>query len=387
MDPFVVESYAAPSPPHIPDPLSARAFAYLRPFLHTFRVDPFSAHDGVRGRPTAAAAPAQPHARRGVTFEFQLAIGDNSDLDNLEPIDPDTDPSEPEPLRYLDGQAADAVYAPAPLYPRPFLQFDFAEFPTPEVYAPYYPLYPHPFESSSPLTDVPEHRDTSPASSLTSESSAWIEAPPPRQSTRQFAPFPPGGMSHAKGKSKVHRCEVRPAPRIHHTHTPQICNKDFKRPSTLKTHMNTHTGARPFACPVPGCGQRFGVQSNLTRHCKGHKRARPRPLQERTNEPWCPPTLRTMRNAHKLSSSPPFAMPDGAAPLPVPLPAVRPYGQPGDENYEERDSFYYGHPMPYHPDAWKIRPALAGPAPTPSQPEAHMHPPTYGYPYPITRRL
>ena len=47
-----------------------------------------------------------------------------------------------------------------------------------------------------------------------------------------------------------------------------VCDKRFTRPSTLKTHMNSHTGNRPFACNVAGCGWRFTVFSNLKRHAR-----------------------------------------------------------------------------------------------------------------------
>ena len=46
----------------------------------------------------------------------------------------------------------------------------------------------------------------------------------------------------------------------------KICNKLFERPSTLKTHMNSHTGDRPFLCPNPSCDRRFSVRSNMNRH-------------------------------------------------------------------------------------------------------------------------
>ncbi|PBK59266.1 hypothetical protein ARMSODRAFT_899505, partial [Armillaria solidipes] len=48
------------------------------------------------------------------------------------------------------------------------------------------------------------------------------------------------------------------------------CNKSFNRPSNLRIHVNTHTGATPFRCPFPGCGRKFNVNSNMRRHYRNH---------------------------------------------------------------------------------------------------------------------
>ncbi|KAH7101009.1 hypothetical protein BKA62DRAFT_657857 [Auriculariales sp. MPI-PUGE-AT-0066] len=48
----------------------------------------------------------------------------------------------------------------------------------------------------------------------------------------------------------------------------QECGKGFDRPSSLKTHMTSHSGERPHACPFAGCGRRFGVSSNMHRHVR-----------------------------------------------------------------------------------------------------------------------
>ncbi|KAG9045891.1 hypothetical protein FS837_005522 [Tulasnella sp. UAMH 9824] len=55
----------------------------------------------------------------------------------------------------------------------------------------------------------------------------------------------------------------------------QYCQKRFNRPSSLKIHVNTHTGEKPFQCPFPGCGRRFSVMSNMRRHSRVHTQARP----------------------------------------------------------------------------------------------------------------
>ncbi|OAA67610.1 C2H2 conidiation transcription factor [Cordyceps fumosorosea ARSEF 2679] len=79
------------------------------------------------------------------------------------------------------------------------------------------------------------------------------------------APLPPAPQSMmgqfsskvASGTQKKHKCKV--------------CDKRFTRPSSLQTHMYSHTGEKPFACDVEGCGRHFSVVSNLRRHRKVHR--------------------------------------------------------------------------------------------------------------------
>lgn len=54
-------------------------------------------------------------------------------------------------------------------------------------------------------------------------------------------------------------------------HKCKVCDKRFTRPSSLQTHMYSHTGEKPFFCEVEGCGRHFSVVSNLRRHRKVHK--------------------------------------------------------------------------------------------------------------------
>ncbi|KAF7305316.1 FAD/NAD(P)-binding domain-containing protein [Mycena chlorophos] len=63
---------------------------------------------------------------------------------------------------------------------------------------------------------------------------------------------------HTTGKStnKKHPCP--------------LCDKTFTRPSTLRVHLNTHTGAMPYVCEYPGCGRAFNVKSNMQRHFRSH---------------------------------------------------------------------------------------------------------------------
>ncbi|TFK53286.1 hypothetical protein OE88DRAFT_1608428, partial [Heliocybe sulcata] len=53
-------------------------------------------------------------------------------------------------------------------------------------------------------------------------------------------------------------------------HTCSICHKKFNRPSSLRIHETTHTGAKPFKCDWPQCGRLFNVNSNMRRHYRNH---------------------------------------------------------------------------------------------------------------------
>lgn len=50
--------------------------------------------------------------------------------------------------------------------------------------------------------------------------------------------------------------------------TCSTCFKSFKKPSTLKRHLITHTNIKPFKCSY--CGRAFNVKHNLVRHKKRH---------------------------------------------------------------------------------------------------------------------
>lgn len=60
-------------------------------------------------------------------------------------------------------------------------------------------------------------------------------------------------------------------------HICTICNNSFLRPSSLRTHLLTHSGEKPHPCPVEGCdrygeGNGFSVRSNMRRHVKTRHR-------------------------------------------------------------------------------------------------------------------
>ncbi|OON21250.1 zinc finger, C2H2 type [Opisthorchis viverrini] len=58
-----------------------------------------------------------------------------------------------------------------------------------------------------------------------------------------------------------------------HTHKCFLCSRVYTRPSTLKTHLRTHAGLRPYRCMC--CAKRFSQLANLTAHVRTHSGERP----------------------------------------------------------------------------------------------------------------
>lgn len=63
-------------------------------------------------------------------------------------------------------------------------------------------------------------------------------------------------------------CSVGLIPSLQRTNQCGVCGRNYARPSTLKTHLRTHTNERPFKCNV--CFKTFSQAANLTAHQRVH---------------------------------------------------------------------------------------------------------------------
>jgi uncharacterized Zn-finger protein len=124
----------------------------------------------------------------------------------------------------------------------------------------------YPYYGSSSVASVDSATDYSSAASDAGYDSMAASRTLPRPSQLVGASLGPPAPSSMMGQfsskmssntQKKHKCKV--------------CDKRFTRPSSLQTHMYSHTGEKPFACNIDGCGRHFSVVSNLRRHRKVHK--------------------------------------------------------------------------------------------------------------------
>lgn len=173
------------------------------------------------------------------------------------------------------------------------------------------PIYtPSPTSSYTTLSPSPSHESpSSPWSEITTPSSEGSVSPmiphsslsrrgssaslrhhhSPSDSTFYLQP-PAVGSRHVRSHSESSMTrpvasqamlEANQRRRRHDaTHRCDECGQTFTAVFSLKRHMQSHSGVRPFVCRVPGCSQAFFNQSDCKRHERSRKRHKGLPFSD-----------------------------------------------------------------------------------------------------------
>jgi len=143
-----------------------------------------------------------------------------------------------------------------------------------------------------------------------SSTSSFFATPhaPSSHSYHLFNYVPDQGLVHQKSSKRDDLDPSKPKPRLPPSDPARKyvcaeCGNRFSKQSTLRNHLLTHSGERPFACTHPGCGRRFSMACNMQRHMRTHTSASAFLLTQPANESDFPYTQPSSRGGSSRGGS------------------------------------------------------------------------------------